>query len=431
MLILTTLMAQKHCNSGDNFPGGVESRKHYIIRKMTRTILHLDLDAFFCAVEENQNPSLRGKAFAVGGKPDERGVVASCSYAARRNGVRSAMPMSKAIRLSPGLIIVSSRHHLYSEVSRQVMGILRDQTPLLEQISIDEAFLDISDIRDEPQRFARGLQGRIRDELHLPCSIGIAPNKLLAKLATEVGKALALQRIKAQGLVEPPNAVTVVGAGEEATFLNPLPVDMLWGVGPKTSARLTELGIHTIGDLAKWPEVELIRLFGENGRDLARHSKGIDDRPIVTERETKSISQEITFSKDVRDDLTLTKTLREMSAEVARQLRKNNLVGKTIKLKLRWPDFTTLTRQTTLNDPTDQDEVIAKTALTLMNVVRRSNQAVRLIGVGVSGLGQPIRQLGLWDIDHERTRRLQQAIDALNEKYGRDVIHKGEHNENS
>jgi len=398
---------------------------------MPRTILHIDLDAFFCAVEENQNPSLRGKAFAVGGKPEERGVVASCSYAARRMGIRSAMPMSKALKLSSRLIIVPSRHHLYSEVSRQVMAILHEQTPLVEQISIDEAFLDVSGLQDEPERFGRGLQARIYGELHLPCSIGIASNKLMAKLATEVGKALALQRIKVQGLTEPPNAITVVNLGEEAAFLNPLPADMLWGVGPKTSARLTELGISTIGDLAKWPESELIRLFGENGRDLARHSKGIDDRSIVTERETKSISQEITFSKDVRDDRVLEKTLRDMSTEVGRQLRKNNLVGKTIKLKIRWPDFTTLTRQTTLNDPTDQDDVIEKLALDLLRSVRRSNQAVRLIGVGISGLGAPIRQLGLWNMDVERSRRLQQAMDTLNEKYGRDVIHKGEYNENT
>lgn len=398
---------------------------------MPRTILHIDLDAFFCAVEENQNPSLRGKAFAVGGKPDERGVVASCSYAARRNGVRSAMPMSKAIRLSPGLIIVSSRHRLYGEVSRQVMAILHQQTPLVEQISIDEAFLDISDIREDPEPFARTLQARIRDDVHLPCSIGIASNKLLAKLATEVGKALALQRIKAQGLTEPPNAVTVVGFREEEAFLDPLPVDMLWGVGPKTSARLTELGIRTIGDLAKWPESELIRMFGENGRDLARHSKGLDDRPIVTEREAKSISQEVTYSKDVRDDKVLEDTLREQSAEVARQLRKNNLAGKTIKLKIRWPDFTTLSRQTTLNDSTDQAQVIFKAAIDLMKSVRKPNQAVRLIGVGVSGLGEPVRQLGLWDMDSEKSRRLQQAVDTLNEKYGRDVIHKGEYNEDS
>jgi len=341
-------------------------------------------------------------------------------------GVRSAMPMAKALRLSPGLIIVSSRHSHYSDVSRQVMAILHEQTPLVEQISIDEAFLDISNIQDEPEPFARGLHARIRDELHLPCSIGIASNKLMAKLATEVGKALALQRIKAQGLAEPPNAVTVVPFGEEAAFLRPLPADMLWGVGPKTFARLTELGIRTIGDLAKWPELELIRLFGENGRDLARHSKGIDDRPITTERETKSISQEITFSKDVRDDAALQKTIHEMSAEVARQLRRNNLAGRTIKLKIRWPDFTTLTRQATLNDPTDQDELIARTALELMRIVRKPHQAVRLIGVGVSGLGAPIRQLGLWDMDNERSRRLQEAVDTLNEKYGKDMIHKGE-----
>ena len=336
------------------------------------------------------------------------------------------MPMGRALRLCPGLIIVSSRHRLYGEVSRQVMGILREQTPLVEQISIDEAFLDISDVQQDSERVGRGLQARIRDELHLPCSIGIASNKLMAKLATEVGKALALQRIKDEGLVEPPNALTVVSFGEEAAFLDPLPADMLWGVGPKTSARLTELGIRTIGDIARWPESELIRLFGENGRDLARHARGIDDRPVVTEHETKSISQEVTYAKDVRDDKVLKETLREQSAEVARQLRRNNLVGKTIKLKIRWPDFTTLSRQTTLSAPTDQDDLIFKTALALMHTVRRTNQAVRLIGVGVSSLGAPIRQLGLWDMEGERSRRLQQAMDTLNEKYGRDVIHKGE-----
>ena len=393
---------------------------------MPRTILHIDLDAFFCAVEENQTPSLRGKAFAVGGRPEERGVVASCSYAARRMGVRSAMPMGRALRLSPGLIIVPLRHGLYRQVSHQVMDILREQTSLVEQISIDEAFLEISDIREEPERFGRGLQSRIRDELQLPCSIGIASNKLMAKLATEVGKALALQKIMEQGLAEPPNALTIVPFGEEAKFLDPLPADMLWGVGPKTSARLTELGIRTIGDIARWPEHELVRLFGENGRDLARHAKGIDDRPIVTERETKSISQEVTFSKDVRDDRALEETLHEQSREVARQLRKNNLAGKTIKLKIRWPDFTTLTRQTTLHDPTDSEEQIARSALELMKAVRKPNQAVRLIGVGVSGLGPPIRQLGLWDMDSEKARRLQQALDTINEKYGKDVIHKGE-----
>jgi DNA polymerase-4 len=392
---------------------------------MSRTILHIDLDAFFCAVEETRNPELRGKAFAVGGRPEERGVVASCSYAARRMGVRSAMPMAKAIRLSPGLIIIPSRHRHYSDVSRQVMARLHDLTPLVEQISIDEAFLDISEHRNSPETTARALQARIRDELQLPCSIGIASNKLVAKIATEVGKSLALREIKAQGEVKPPNAVTVVPFGEEAAFLAPLPADILWGVGPKTSARLMELGIYTIGDIAKWPESELIRMFGENGRDLARHSKGIDDRPITTEHETKSISQEITFSKDVRDDAILQKTIREMSAEVGTQLRRNNLAGKTIKLKIRWPDFTTLTRQTTLDNPTDQDDQIEKTALELMKSVRKPNQAVRLIGVGVTGLGQPIRQLGLWDMDSEKERKLQEVIEELQDRYGKRVIKRG------
>lgn len=393
---------------------------------MPRTILHLDLDAFFCAVEETQNPSLRGKPFAVGGKPNERGVVASCSYAARKMGVRSAMPMSRALQLCPGLVIVPGRHRLYGDFSKKVMDILHSVTGLVEQISIDEAFLDISDVRDDPERFARGLQARIRDEVHLPNSIGIASNKLVAKIGTEVGKALALKRIKAQGLAEPPNAVTVVPYGKEAEFLSPLPADMLWGVGPKTSLRLAELGIHTIGDIAKWPEAEMIRLFGENGRDLARHAKGLDDRPIVTERETKSISQETTFSVDVRADKALEKTLREQSAEVARQLRRENLAGRTVKLKLRWPDFTTLTRQTTLSNPTDMEDEIAKTALALMKSVRKPNQAVRLIGVGVSGLGAPVRQLGLWDVDSERARKVQEVLDSLQEKYGRKVIHRGE-----
>ena len=390
--------------------------------EMPRTILHIDLDAFYCAVEETLNPELRGKAFAVGGKPEERGVVASCSYAARRMGVRSAMPMGRALRLTPGLIIVSSRHSLYSEVSHQVMQRLHDLTSLVEQISIDEAFLDISEIRELPESVARKLQARIRDELQLPCSIGIASNKLVAKIATEVGKSLALREIKAMGEVKPPNAVTVVPFGEEAAFLSPLPADMLWGVGPKTSARLTELGIHTIGDIAKWPESEMVRMFGENGRDLARHSKGIDDRPITTERETKSISQEITFSRDVRDDKVLEKTIREQSAEVARQLRKNDLAGSTVKLKIRWPDFTTLTRQTTFNHRTDQEDEIARAALDLLKSVRKPNQAVRLIGVGVSGIGQPIRQLGLWDVDNEKSRKLQEAVDELREKYGKNII---------
>lgn len=406
---------------------------------MPRTILHLDLDAFFCAVEETRDPSLRGKPFAVGGKPDERGVVSSCSYAARAFGVRSAMPMSRALRTCPGLIIVESHYRLYSQFSKQVMERLGRLTPLLEQISIDEAFLDLSDLRDPAERLARDLQAGIRAELDLPSSIGIASNKLVAKIATEVGKKAALRPRpsttlpqstfgrSAQGSeIGPPFALTVVPAGEEAVFLAPLPADMLWGVGPKTAARLSELGIHTIGDIANWPEAELTSLFGEHGRDLSRHARGIDERPIVTEYETKSISQETTFARDVSDDKMLASTLRGLAEQVGRRLRQGDLAGTTVKLKIRWPDFTTLTRQSTLRQPTDQGEEIASIAATMLKSVRRSGQSVRLIGVGVSHLGPPVRQLSLWDDGGEKSRKLQEAVDALQEKYGRGVIKRGE-----
>lgn len=387
---------------------------------MPRTILHVDLDAFFCSVEENENPALRGKPFAVGGKPNERGVVASCSYAARALGVRSAMPMSRAVQLCRELMIVPSRHSLYGEVSAQVMENLHNLTGLVEQISIDEAFLDISDMREPVERIARALQAGIKNDLRLPSSVGVASNKLVAKIANEVGKKSGKKKN------EPPFGLTIVSAGEEAAFLNPLPADMLWGVGPKTSARLSGLGIHTIGDIARWPQKELVSLFGENGRDLWQHANGIDNRPVTPESETKSISQEVTFSVDVSDEKTLEKTLREQAREVARQLRKNDLAGKTIKLKIRWEDFTTLTRQTTLPTSTDNEDEIFRAAIHLMKAVRKPNQPVRLIGVGVSGIGEPIRQLSLWDTGNEKSRKLQEVMDALQEKYGKDVIHKGE-----
>ncbi len=247
----------------------------------------------------------------------------------------------------------------------------------------------------------------------------MASNKLVTKIATEVGK-------KAARGPDYPRALTVVPPGDEAAFLAPLPVAMLWGVGPKTEARLAEMGIHTIGELAARPEGELIARFGEHGREMSRHARGLDDRPVVTEHDPKSISQETTFSRDVRDDKTLEKTLRDLSAEVGRRLRKEGLAGATVKLKIRWPNFTTLTRQSTLPAPTDQDDEIAETALMLLRKVRPPGQPVRLIGVGVSGLRAPVRQLSLWDaVEDEKLRRLQSALDALQEKYGHNVIRKG------
>ena len=400
---------------------------------MARTILHLDLDAFFCAVEELHTPSLRGVPFAVGGRPGERGVVASCSYAARQYGVRSAMPMSQALRLCPGLVIVSHRRGAYGEMSRKVMERLRSLpqgesagAPLVEQISIDEAFVDISGAGEEPAELARGLQARINSELGLPCSIGVAGNKLTAKIATELGKKAALRSGRDTGPVPGyPNAITVVPVGEEAAFLAPLPVEMLWGVGPKTAARLAELGLRTIGALAAWPESDLVDRFGENGRDMSRHARALDDRPVVPEHAAKSISQEETFARDVQDDGQLESALREMSVALSRQLRHEHLAGKTVKLKLRWPDFTTLTRQVTLPTATDEDDEILRAALGLLGKVRAPGRAVRLLGVGVSGLTEPARQLGLFDGDTERQRRLQGALDELQSKYGEKLIRKG------
>jgi DNA polymerase-4 len=299
------------------------------------------------------------------------------------------------------------------------MDKLRKLTPLLEQISIDEAFLDITDLPGPAERVARDLQAAIKNDLHLPSSIGIASNKLVAKTATEVGKKSG----KGDG---PPFGLTIVPAGEEAAFLAPLPMDLLWGVGPKTFAKLEALGMRTIGDIAAWSESDLIRRFGENGRDLARHDKGLDDRPIVTEHEIKSISQETTFTRDVRDDRSLEKTLRELSIEVGRSLHRNDLMGKTVKLKIRWPDFTTITRQITLPAPTDHEDEIIETALKLLHQVRKPNQAVRLIGIGISGFSSPIRQLSLWDSVDEKSRKLQDVVDQLQERYGKNVIHKGD-----
>lgn len=387
---------------------------------MTRKILHLDLDAFFCAVEELRDPSLRGKPFAVGGRPDQRGVVASCSYAARRFGVRSAMPTATALRLCPNLILVPHHRSAYSPMSRQVMDRLRDLSPLVEQLSIDEAFVDVTFLPDDPADIARALQAGINDDLSLPCSLGVATNKLVAKIANNAGKAAARGDW-------PPNAITVVPPGEEAAFLSRLPIGELWGVGPKTAETLAHYGVRTIGDAAAWPPAELIRLFGKHGEAIARHARGIDDRPVETERETKSISKEITFARNVSDGQALERTLRQLADGVGRQARQSELSGATVKLKLRWADFTTLTRQVTLDQPVNQDDAIYGAALNLFRRCWPPGKPVRLIGVGLSGFEPPHRQLGLWDDPAEATgkRRLQQTIDDLRERFGDDAVRRG------
>jgi DNA polymerase-4 len=390
---------------------------------MPRKIIHLDLDAFFCSVEEQREASLRGKPFAVGGKPDQRGVVASCSYAARQCGVRSAMPMSRALRLCPNLIIVRGHYTDYRDASQKVMDVLQEYTPLVEQTSIDEAFLDLSDLPEALETLAQNIQGAIHEKLGLPCSLGGAANKLVAKIATDAGKAASL---KSAEVAHPPNAITVVPPGQEASFLAPLPAQALWGVGPKTAARLSELGIHTIGDLARWPVEDLRLRFGKHGAELSRHAIGIDDSPIVTQHEAKSISQEVTFARDIQDPESLRKTLRQLSEQVGRSLRKSGLHGRTVKLKLRWHDFTTLTRQITLPHPSDLDEEIFQAVLGLFENVWKSPRLVRLLGVGVSHFDPPpSRQLSLWETTAPERQRLQQALDELQDRFGNNTIRRG------
>lgn len=382
-----------------------------------RKIIHLDLDAFYCAVEEQRDPKLRGKPFAVGGRPEERGVVASCSYPARQLGIHSAMPMSQAIKLCPSLLIVPTRHRAYSKVSQQVMARLHALTPRVEQLSIDEAFLDVTTLAEAAEAIAHQLQRTIRTELNLPCSLGVATNKLVAKIANNIGKAAARSGA-------PPNAITIVPPGREAEFLAPLPCEELWGVGPKTAIRLRELGMATIGDIARWSEPELASRFGKNGSDLAYHAKGIDHRPVEPHRESKSISQETTFVRDLWDGEQLRQILREQAMVVSSELKRKRLTATTVKLKLRWSDFTTISRQSSFVQPVDDGEQLTAAALRLFDQ-EWQGQLVRLIGVGVSGLSNAARQLSLWDAPNEKEERLWQAVETLRKRFGDRAIQRG------
>jgi DNA polymerase-4 len=378
--------------------------------KKPRTILHVDLDAFFCSVEELSDSDLRGKPFVVAGDPRGRGVVASASYAARSFGVRSAMPTSRALRLCPELRVVRPRHALYGRTSERVMALLRDSAPVVEPISIDEAFLDVSDDPRGGEEVAESLRQAIRDRFSLPTSWGVAANKLVAKIATEVGK---------------PGGLIVVPPGDEPRFLAPLPVQMLWGIGPKARERLEGFDIRTVGDLAGKDAAWLEAQFGPSGIELAARARGEDDRPVEESREARSMSSETTFTRDIAEGAALRRTLQELSDSVGARLREAGLAGTTVRLKLRWPNFTTITRQTALDQPTDQDGEIFRAAVGLLERSWKAGKTVRLIGVAVAQLGPKLRQLSLFDRTWQADEKLLAAIDSIRGRYGADALRKG------
>jgi len=375
-----------------------------------RAIIHIDLDAFFVAVERLDDPSLIGVPVIVGGRPEMRGVVSSASYESRAFGVHSAMPTAQALRLCPQAVLVSGNRRRYVEMSDRVLAILAEYTPLLEPVSIDEAFLDITGTERQygtSGQLAHTLQDRIEAELSLSASLGAASNKLVAKIASDFRK---------------PHGVTVIPAGEEAAFLAPLPIRQLWGVGPVMARELARLGVQTIGDLAAISPATLRGHFGAQGEGLWRAAHGIDDRPVIPEQEAKSLSREETFAHDIGDATVLRRELLRLSDAVASRLRRHNLQARTVTIKLRYGDFTTLTRQVTLAEPADTASVIYAQALALFEATWNRRQPVRLLGVGATGLCQQARQLRLFEQQAARQAQLDSALDRIRARFGEGAI---------
>ena len=373
------------------------------------TILHVDLDAFFAAVEQRDRPELRGQPVVVGGGgPSDRGVVSAASYEARRFGIRSAMPLRTAAALCPDAVFVPVNGRRYSEVSRQVMAILAQYTPRIEQISIDEAFLDLTgsdQLFGGGEQAAQLIKDQISAELDLTASVGVAANRLVAKIASDLRK---------------PDGLVVVPAGEEATFLAPLSIERLWGVGPTTRRALADYGVQTIGDLAALPDDLLHRRFGRHGPELAARAKGIGDTEVGASGGAKSISQEHTFDADTADWETIERTLLALSEGVGGRLRRHGLLCATVAVKIRDSSFTTITRQQTLVDPTDLTDVIWRIAIAL---TRREvhGTRLRLLGVAASGLTDR-QQLSLFELPDTRRRRASDAADAIRRRFGSRAI---------
>jgi DNA polymerase-4 len=382
---------------------------------MDRTILHIDMDAFFAAVEVLNRPELKGKPVIVGGTTN-RGVVSTASYEARSFGIHSAMPIFQAKEKCPHAVFLPVRMERYRKISEEIMKILEGFTPLVEKVSIDEAYLDITgteDLLGSPEEIARQIKKRIRDKTQLTCSIGIAPNKFLAKVASDMHK---------------PDGLTIIKAGEADTFLATLPVERIPGVGKNTVETLKRYKIKTAGEIKTLSKDQLLRRFGKFGLRLHELARGADSSPVVPLREAKSISAEETLPSDTRDLSLVSKKLNAHVDNVAARLRNHGLKGKTITIKIKFSDFTAITKSQTIASATDSSKMIFYNALQLL-VDQPLKKKVRLIGVEVSNLLKDSEeaQMSLFPVgtDEERDRRLDRAIDEIREKFGSKVIKRG------
>ena len=372
-------------------------------------ILHCDLDAFYASVEQRDQPELRGRPVIVGGRAHERGVVSAASYEARRFGVRSAMPLRMAARLCPEGVFVPGDPKRYQEASDAVMALFEERTPLVQPISLDEAFLDVSataHLFGGPLAIARALKGDVRESLGLVLSVGLATNKLCAKIASDLRK---------------PDGLVVVEPGTEPAFLAPLPLERLWGVGPRTREVLERWGLRTIGDLAAFDPVALAARFGEHGRAIGERARGVDRDEVTPSEAAKSVGHEHTFDADTLDQAEVEWTLLRLAEGVGTRLRASAVRGRTVALKLRVAPFETRTRQRTLAVPTDEDLALYRTARALLREELRADREagrvspIRLIGVSVSTLVEGA-QLGLFDA--ARAARLNSALDAVRSRFG-------------
>ena len=383
----------------------------------SRQILHVDMDAFFAAVEQLDNPALRGKPILVGGSPDKRGVVSTASYEARPFGCHSALPMAQAVRLCPQAIIVRPRMERYAEVSRQIFEIFEQFTPLVEPLSVDEGFLDVTGCErlfGPGEQIGRELKHRINKVTGLTASVGVAPNKFLSKLASDLDK---------------PDGLVVVPSDRIQDFLDPLPLKRLWGAGKATLQRFELLGRRTFGDVRRMQMAELRREFGEAGEQFFHLVRGEDNRPVVPDREAKSISHEVTFATDVLDLEYLRGILLNQTEDVARRLRRHDLLARTVTIKVRRFDFHTITRRVTLEAATDQTNVFWKAAAALLDEhVGRDTLPVRLIGMGVSQLSTvEQRQLSLFEPPQDkRQRTLDRTMDEIRSRFGKNAISRGQ-----